>query len=120
MIQIENDDLVVMISKKGAELQSIQLNALEYLWQANSNYWGKHAPVLFPIIGELKDGKYIFDEKEYHLPRHGFARDKEKARAFLRQPYENTFYFAGEYVAKNSSSTVDAALKSSGSNIERE
>ncbi len=76
MIQIENDDLVVIISEKGAELQSIQLNALEYLWQADSNYWGKHSPVLFPIIGELKDGKYIFDEKEYHLPRHGFARDK--------------------------------------------
>ncbi|MEO9021238.1 MAG: aldose 1-epimerase family protein [Ginsengibacter sp.] len=76
MIQIKNDHLVVTISEKGAELQSIQLNALEYLWQADSNYWGKHAPVLFPIIGELKDGKYIFDDKEYHLSRHGFARDK--------------------------------------------
>lgn len=35
----------------------------------------------------------------------------EKAREFLRQPYENAFYFAGEYITKNSSSTVDAALK---------
>ena len=76
MIKIENDHLVVTISEKGAELQSIQLNSLEYLWQADPNYWGKHSPVLFPIIGELKDGKYIFENKEYHLPRHGFARDK--------------------------------------------
>jgi len=76
MIQIKNDHLAVAISEKGAELQSIQLNALEYLWQADPNYWAKHSPVLFPIIGELKDGKYIFDNKEYHLPRHGFARDK--------------------------------------------
>src|SRR5665213_3258056 len=76
MIQIENDHLVVRINKKGAELQSVQLNALEYLWQADPNYWSKHAPVLFPIIGELKDGKYLFKNKEYHLPRHGFARDK--------------------------------------------
>ncbi len=76
MLQIENDHLVVRINEKGAELQSLKLNALEYLWQADPNYWGKHAPVLFPIIGELKDGKYIFDNKEYHLPRHGFARDK--------------------------------------------
>ncbi len=76
MIQIENDHLVVRINKKGAELQSIQLNALEYLWQADPNYWGKHAPVLFPIVGELKDGKYIFENKECHLSRHGFARDK--------------------------------------------
>lgn len=75
MIQIENDHLKVTISEKGAELQSILLNGLDYLWQANPQYWGKHSPVLFPIIGELKDGKYIFENKEYHLPRHGFARD---------------------------------------------
>lgn len=36
----------------------------------------------------------------------------EKARGLLRQPVENSFYFAGEYVAKNSLSTVDAALQS--------
>lgn len=76
MIQLKSDHLAVAISEKGAELQSIQLNALEYLWQADPNYWAKHSPVLFPIIGELRDGKYIFDNKEYHLPRHGFARDK--------------------------------------------
>ena len=76
MIQIETDHLVVTISEKGAELQSIQLNELEYLWQADPNYWSKHSPILFPIIGELKDSKYIFENKEYHLPRHGFARDK--------------------------------------------
>ena len=76
MIQLRNGNLLVRINEKGAEMQSIQLNELEYLWQADPDYWGKHAPVLFPIIGELKDGKYIFDNKEYHLPRHGFARDK--------------------------------------------
>lgn len=76
MIQITNGQLAVTINKKGAELQSIQLNELEYLWQADANYWGKHSPVLFPIVGELKDGKYIFDGKGYFLPRHGFARDK--------------------------------------------
>jgi galactose mutarotase-like enzyme len=75
MIQIKSDQLVITISEKGAELQSIQLNGLEYLWQADPKYWSKHSPVLFPIIGELKDGKYIFENKEYHLPRHGFARD---------------------------------------------
>ncbi|MEO9003794.1 MAG: aldose 1-epimerase family protein [Ginsengibacter sp.] len=76
MIQLRNGNLLVRINEKGAEMQSIQLNELEYLWQAEPDYWGKHAPVLFPIIGELKDCKYIFDNKEYHLPRHGFARDK--------------------------------------------
>jgi galactose mutarotase-like enzyme len=76
MITISNDKITVVISEKGAELQSIQLNGLEYLWQANPAHWNKHSPVLFPIVGELKDGKYFFDKKEYKLPRHGFARDK--------------------------------------------
>ena len=76
MIQLNNDHLAISINEKGAELQSVQLNNLEYLWQADPNYWGKHSPVLFPIVGELKDGKYTFENKEYHLSRHGFARDK--------------------------------------------
>ena len=76
MITLANEHLTVAIHEKGAELQSLQLNGLEYLWQADAKYWGKHSPVLFPIVGELKDGKYIFGNEEYKLSRHGFARDK--------------------------------------------
>lgn len=76
MITISNDVLSVKVVEKGAELQSIQSNGLEYLWQADPVYWAKHSPVLFPVVGELKDGKYIFENKEYKMPRHGFARDK--------------------------------------------
>lgn len=76
MISLFNEALTVTINEKGAELQSIQLNGLEYLWQADPSYWSKHSPVLFPIVGELKDGKYFFNNKEYRLARHGFARDK--------------------------------------------
>src|SRR3982751_4797641 len=76
MIKLANNELSVTINEKGAELQSIQLNGVEYLWQASPQFWNKHSPVLFPIVGELKDGKYIFNNKEYALPRHGFARDK--------------------------------------------
>ncbi len=76
MIHLANDNLAVTINEKGAELTSIQFNKTEYLWQADAAYWSKHAPVLFPIVGELKDGKYIFNNKEYKLARHGFARDK--------------------------------------------
>ncbi|MDQ2863323.1 MAG: aldose 1-epimerase family protein, partial [Bacteroidota bacterium] len=76
MITLSNEYLTVTIHEKGAELQSLQLNGLEYLWQADAKYWSKHSPVLFPIVGELKDGKYIFDNKEYKLSRHGFARDR--------------------------------------------
>ena len=60
MIQISNDQLTVAIHEKGAELQSIQLNGMEYLWQADPKYWGKHSPVLFPIVGELKGWQIYF------------------------------------------------------------
>ena len=76
MIKISNKRLSVIINKQGAELQSIQLDGFEYLWQADPKYWAKHSPVLFPIIGELKNGKYFYDDQEYKLSRHGFARDK--------------------------------------------
>ena len=76
MVQINNDKLAVIINPKGAELQSIRLNGHEYLWQADAAYWSKHSPVLFPIVGELKDGEYFFRDKKYKLSRHGFARDK--------------------------------------------
>jgi galactose mutarotase-like enzyme len=76
MIIISNDKLVVRVNEKGAELQSIQYDSLEYLWQADAKFWSKHAPVLFPIVGELKNGKYAFKGREYKLSRHGFARDK--------------------------------------------
>lgn len=76
MIKLLNDLLTVSIHEKGAELQSIQYNDIEYLWQADEKYWGKHSPVLFPIVGELKNEKYTFNSKDYTLPRHGFARNK--------------------------------------------
>jgi galactose mutarotase-like enzyme len=76
MVTISNEEFSVKISEKGAELQSLLYNGLEYLWQAHSE-WPKHSPVLFPIVGQLKDDKYIFNNKEYTLSRHGFAREKE-------------------------------------------
>ncbi len=46
MIYISNNQLTVTINEKGAELQSVQLNGLEYLWQADGKYWGKHSPIV--------------------------------------------------------------------------
>ena len=76
---IENESLKVEISTKGAELQSIvhKQNGIEYLWSGDAKYWGKKSPVLFPIVGGLKDNTYSYGDKTYHLNRHGFARDME-------------------------------------------
>jgi galactose mutarotase-like enzyme len=77
MTTIENNILRVTIDPKGAELTSIfnKETGLEYMWNADPAFWPKHSPILFPVIGALKQESYIFNKKEYRLPRHGFARD---------------------------------------------
>lgn len=74
---LENKYLKIAVNLKGAELKTVfnKVAQQELLWQADLEFWGKSSPVLFPIVGALKDGKYMYQGKEYHLPRHGFARD---------------------------------------------
>jgi len=76
-IVIQNQHLTAKIFSKGAELFSLQDNhsSREYMWEGNPDFWGKHAPVLFPIVGTLKGNQYQHKNKSYSLSRHGFARD---------------------------------------------
>lgn len=77
MIILENDQLRASIAAKGAELQSLvnKATGTEYMW-SGAAAWPKHSPVLFPIVGGLKNDTYFYKDQPYHLPRHGFARDK--------------------------------------------
>ncbi len=74
---ISNEYLTVDISTKGAELQHILSTAdhVNYMWNGDANFWAKFSPVLFPIVGALKNNTYSYKGIEYTLPRHGFARD---------------------------------------------
>lgn len=76
---IKNNMLKVTISSKGAEIQSVKgvHSDYEYMWQADPAIWDRHAPVLFPIVGRLKNDQYTYQGKTYHLGQHGFARDCE-------------------------------------------
>ncbi|SEM86591.1 Galactose mutarotase [bacterium A37T11] len=75
---LENGYIKIVIDPKGAELKSIwsKIDQREYLWGADPAFWGKSSPVLFPIVGALKQDTYRYQGKEYHLPRHGFAREQ--------------------------------------------
>ncbi|GFH40932.1 aldose 1-epimerase family protein [Pseudolactococcus insecticola] len=75
--KLSNDSLTLAIDTFGAELHSIKKDNVEYLWQGNPEFWGRQAPVLFPIVGKLKNGTYTLDKKSYQLSGHGFARDNE-------------------------------------------
>ncbi|QBN17384.1 aldose 1-epimerase family protein [Flavobacterium nackdongense] len=75
---ISNSNLTAQIKHLGAELFSLKdKENKEYIWEGNPVFWGKHSPVLFPIVGTLKNNSYKYDENEYHLSRHGFAREME-------------------------------------------
>lgn len=74
---IQNDYLKIIVSTAGAEIISIiDSSDNELIWQADPNIWGRHAPVLFPIVGRLNDDHYYYQEKKYDMSQHGFARDR--------------------------------------------
>lgn len=78
MNSISNDLLTIGVKTKGAELCSLKdANGTEYLWQADPSVWARHAPVLFPIVGKLRDNRYELNGKTQELSPHGFARDMD-------------------------------------------
>ena len=78
MVNLKNEQLSIIVSEKGAELQSIKdANGKEYLWQGDPQYWNRRSPILFPLVCSVNNDTYRVDGKEYHLPRHGFARDTD-------------------------------------------
>ena len=77
--EIKNEHIKAKIKSFGAELNSLQKidEDLEYIWQGDSKYWNRHSPILFPIVGRLKDDSYFYKNQKYNMTQHGFARDKE-------------------------------------------
>ena len=69
MIKIES-------KKEGGELISIKKDGKEYLHDGKE-FWNRHAPILFPIVGMIKDNKTKILENTYEMKQHGFARDME-------------------------------------------
>ena len=77
-IQLHSKASFAEIDTFGAQLVSFSdAEGIQYLWQGNAEYWSGQAPILFPIVGALRDGKTIIDGKEYSMGRHGFARKME-------------------------------------------
>lgn len=66
----------------GGELVSLKdEKGQEYIWEGNPAFWSGQNPVLFPIVGSLKDGKVDIGGKIYEMGRHGFARGMEFSAA---------------------------------------
>jgi len=78
IITLSNNIISAKINTLGAELCSLKnTENKDFIWEGDPAYWGKHSPVLFPIVGTLKNNTYTHNNEEYILTRHGFARDME-------------------------------------------
>lgn len=64
------------IKALGAELCSFKdVRGTELIWQAGAA-WPRHAPLLFPIVGRLKNDELRYRGQLYQMTQHGFARDQ--------------------------------------------
>lgn len=72
-----NSELEIAVRQPGGELASIKSlkSGIEYMWGCDPAIWKSTAPVLFPIVGELKDKSYLWKGEKYSLNRHGFVRE---------------------------------------------
>ena len=105
---LENDFLKIAVSQKGAELLAVigKSDGYQYLWQGDPAFWGNRAPVLFPIVGNLNQGKYFYDGKEYLMQQHGFAaksdfecwkNDSNEISFFLTHSQATLFQYPFEF-----------------------
>lgn len=70
-----NNQLYIEVDSLGAGLMSLRdLHGTEYLWQGDPKYWKGRSPILFPIVGALRNGQAVIDGQAYAMPRHGLAR----------------------------------------------
>lgn len=114
---ISNKDVTAEIETVGAQLISLKKDGVEYIWQRDPRFWKGSAPILFPVVGRLKDGILTVDGKDYPMPKHGFARDmrmcvKEntgesvtfelKSNAETKKLYPWDFIFTVRYVLQGS------------------
>lgn len=77
MKSISNGIISIGVKEHGAELASIKCGQREYLWQADPEFWARHSPVLFPIVGSVWNKEYRSHGRTFQLGQHGFARDMD-------------------------------------------
>lgn len=130
---IQNEYLEATVNSRGAELCSLKdRDGVEYIWQADPDIWPRHAPILFPIVGELVEHTYRYGGKSFAMPRHGFARDSEfelvdadrKNLEFLllpnekiREKYPFDFELRVRYSMEGSGLSVWFAVRNPGKDI---
>ncbi len=77
MVTIKNQYITAKFNTLGAELKSLVCEGKEYLWCSDPEWWGKSAPLMFPICGGLMDDEFNYKGKTYTVTKHGYAMNSE-------------------------------------------
>jgi len=129
---VKNAEIELSVKEEGAEICSIKSvnTGTEFIWDANPDVWANYAPILFPIVGALQNGRYKYKGKEYQLPQHGFFRHNkaiklvEKTETSLKfllsqnaetlKVYPFHFDFFTTYIIANNRVTIKHEIKNTG------
>jgi galactose mutarotase-like enzyme len=72
---LHGEGVTATVLAHGAELCSLKTSSnVELIWQAGPQ-WPRHAPMLFPIVGKLKNDTLRHRGKSFSMMQHGVARD---------------------------------------------
>lgn len=130
LIHIQNENVSAAVNTLGAELTSFKGDdGFEHIWQGDPKYWAGQAPVLFPIVGALRDNRTIIEGNWYEMKRHGFARSCEytvvekdensvslqlESSAETKKVYPFDFRFTVTYSLTGSSITTEFKVENTG------
>lgn len=125
-ITLKSGEVTAKIQSHGAELKSLTVKGKELMWSADPKFWGKTSPLLFPMIGTLKDGKTLIDGREFKITKHGFARDLDftpeemsgstamfslTASDYTREMFPFEFRYTQRYTLKADGITVTSRIR---------
>lgn len=78
IVTLKNQTMTAQIDSIGAQLISLKsISGTEYIWQRDPAHWKSCSQLLFPTIGNCRDGKYTLNGQTYTIPKHGFCRNAD-------------------------------------------
>lgn len=92
IVTLKNNAFTAQIDSMGAQLISLRdKDGKEYIWQRDPAYWQNCSPLLFPTVGNCRDGKTVIEGEVYEIPKHGFCKVTDFA---VEQPAEDIAVFS--------------------------
>ena len=77
-IKLQSDNYHVLLNTLGAELNSYSNpSGKEYVWNSDPAYWLRSSPLLFPTVGNVRNGETVIKNHIYQMPKHGFCKESE-------------------------------------------